>query len=666
MTKKFSLSLVATIVGATMLMVLGAACGETETITKTVEVPGETVIVEKEVIKEVEVAGETVIVEKEVVKEVEVPGKTVVVEKEVIKTIEVEKPSQSSEKIRDPRSGEMINPPQYGGTMRYALPFNPAIFDGQYGWAATRAAHSVVEKLLVLDWAGYTHEEMPFGTSSFDPNTHTTGALATGWEVSSDLKKWTFDLRDGVRYHKNDLLNWNGENGRLVKASDWKHAFDRQVGLGQYEAEETNPFTPEWVDSPTKSFEAPDDDTFVINLVRPWPDIMNALIGAWHGSHVYPEEVISQFGDFKQWEHAVGTGPFIPVAYEDDVAITYDANPDYWMTSDPLFPDYHLPYLDRQVALIMPEAATRLAALRTAKLDWERRIGPDQGTALAKSNPELKTVQYESARGLDLAPNHQHEPWGDIQVRKAANMAIDRETIAMAYYKGWADPTVMGIINGEVHPMGTPFREWPEELQAEYTYNPDAANKILDDAGYAKGSDGFRFKTAYELSPEWYMGDVGYAKLIKYYFSQIGIDLEIKVFTKAELVDRIRAHSNDLTWTLRGGICNSCAYSVAHHGAESSSISNAMNMQSAEFDAMIHEMQQAETTEEQAPLIRAIDMWNNKNHTVVLGLHRYQASYWWPWVGGYRGENNLRGGPGFGVFQRVWIDQDMKADMGWE
>ena len=61
MTRKFSLSLVATIVGATMLMVLGAACGETETITKTVEVPGETVIVEKEVIKEVEVAGETVI-----------------------------------------------------------------------------------------------------------------------------------------------------------------------------------------------------------------------------------------------------------------------------------------------------------------------------------------------------------------------------------------------------------------------------------------------------------------------------------------------------------------------------------------------------------------------------------------------------------------------------
>jgi peptide/nickel transport system substrate-binding protein len=616
-----------------------------------------------EVVKEVpvEVVREVVV---ETVKEVEVV-KEVPVEKIVERVITkiVERKEEKVEKIRDPRSGEMINPPQYGGTMRYALPFNPGIFDGQFGSKATRAAHSVLEKLLVLDWAGTTFEEMPFGTSSFNPSIHTAPNLATSWEGSSDLKKWTFDLRDGVQFHKNDLLDWNGENGRLVKASDWKHAFDRQVGLGKYEENEPNPFTSDWVNTPTKSFEAPDDDTFVINLTRPWPNIMSSFSHTWHGSHVYPEEVIEQFGDFKHWEHAIGTGPFIPVAYEDDVAITYDANPNYWQTSDPLFPDYHLPYLDRQVALIMPEAATRLAALRTAKLDWERRIGYDKAMALEKSNPDLKTVKYTSARGLDMGPNHQHEPWGDILVRKAANMSIDRETIATAYYKGWADPTIMGIMNGEFDPQGTPFREWPEDLQAEYTYNPDAANKILDDAGYARGSDGFRFKTAYELSPQWKAGDVGYAKLIKYYFSQIGIDLEIKVFTKAELVDRIRAHTNDLSWTDRGKINNGAAF-VTLHGAVSTSAWDAMNMQSAEYEAIIAKIHEVGSFEEQTPLVQAADMWGMKNHTAIMGFDRIQASYWWPWIGGYRGENNLRGGPGFGVFQRVWIDQDIKSDMG--
>ena len=58
-----------------------------EVVTETVEVPGETVVVEKEVVKTVEVPGETVTVE--VVKEVMVPGETVVVEKEVVKTVEV-------------------------------------------------------------------------------------------------------------------------------------------------------------------------------------------------------------------------------------------------------------------------------------------------------------------------------------------------------------------------------------------------------------------------------------------------------------------------------------------------------------------------------------------------------------------------------------------------
>ena len=63
--------------GAALLLLFAVACG-----TETIEVPGETVVVEKEVIKTVEVPGETVVVEKEVVKTVEVPGETVVVEAE--------------------------------------------------------------------------------------------------------------------------------------------------------------------------------------------------------------------------------------------------------------------------------------------------------------------------------------------------------------------------------------------------------------------------------------------------------------------------------------------------------------------------------------------------------------------------------------------------------
>ena len=81
-----------------MLLVLVVGC------TETVEVPGETVVVEKVVVKEVMVPGETVVVEKEVVKEVMVPGETVVVEKEVVKTVEVPVEKLVVERVRSSRT----------------------------------------------------------------------------------------------------------------------------------------------------------------------------------------------------------------------------------------------------------------------------------------------------------------------------------------------------------------------------------------------------------------------------------------------------------------------------------------------------------------------------------------------------------------------------------
>ena len=82
MRKPLSLYWLVVAISAAMLLIIAAACSA-----ETVEVPGETVVVEKEVVKTIEVPGETVV--KEVVKEVQVPGETVVVEKEVVKTVEV-------------------------------------------------------------------------------------------------------------------------------------------------------------------------------------------------------------------------------------------------------------------------------------------------------------------------------------------------------------------------------------------------------------------------------------------------------------------------------------------------------------------------------------------------------------------------------------------------
>ena len=143
------------LIGSALFMVLALAC------TREVEVPGETVVVEKEVIKEVEVPGETVVVEKEVVrtvevevpvekevvKTVEVPGETVVVEKEVVKTVEVPGETVVVETIKEVEV--MAQPegyvhralepfPKRGGTLRTSWGFILPHFDYHQGPSPAR------------------------------------------------------------------------------------------------------------------------------------------------------------------------------------------------------------------------------------------------------------------------------------------------------------------------------------------------------------------------------------------------------------------------------------------------------------------------------------------------------------------------------------------------
>ena len=187
---------------AAMLLAVAAACAG-----ETVEVPGETVVVEKEVIKEVQVPGETVVVEKEViktvevpgetvtkevVKTVEVPGETVVVEKVVVKTVEVPGETVVVEKVvvkevagkkyvTDPTTGKPVTAPEYGGTFTYAWNWEAPHPDTFSFWGAGQVAGGVVETLAIGNWA-IDRDEWVWG-SELIPLSAMTGSLAESWET---------------------------------------------------------------------------------------------------------------------------------------------------------------------------------------------------------------------------------------------------------------------------------------------------------------------------------------------------------------------------------------------------------------------------------------------------------------------------------------------------
>ena len=117
-------------------------------------------------------------------------------------------------------------------------------------------------------------------------------------------------------------------------------------------------------------------------------------------------------------------------------------------------------------------------------------------------------------------------PFDNINVRIAMQKAINRPEINHAYYGGEADPTPFGYISGFAKGMFVPFAELPNEVKLEYEYDPEEAERLLDEAGYPRGSDGIRFEVTqglFQLWPE----DIDLATLVTAYWDKIGVDVTI-------------------------------------------------------------------------------------------------------------------------------------------
>ena len=172
--------------------------------------------------------------------------------------------------------------------------------------------------------------------------------------------------------------------------------------------------------------------------------------------------------------------------------------------------------------LIIPEEASILAALRTRKIDW-RRWGTslDSAESIRKTNPEIAVHPVYFRSRDSFAPNHRKPPFNDINVRRAMQLALDNETIAATYWKGFADPTPAGLIG--VDEYHVPFEQWDEEVKQWFRYDPEAAEELLDEAGYPRGADGTRFKTILNYG-SWATLDI--AEIAAAYWAQIGVDVQ--------------------------------------------------------------------------------------------------------------------------------------------
>ncbi|MDE0026296.1 MAG: ABC transporter substrate-binding protein [Spirochaetaceae bacterium] len=578
-----------------------------------------------------------------------------------------EAPAAAADKryVTDPVTGKAVSAPQYGGKLTYANVWDLSAFgfDAWFSANALLGTSGVVEKLGIGDWA-IDRDTYPFMGGTLLPLNAIRGTLAESWEQPDDTT-YIVHIRKGVNWHDKAPMN-----GRELTAYDVEHTFHRLLGNKltgtEFSAAEPNTSWGDFATLPWESVTATDKYTVVFKLKEPERNVLERILDWWNGV-IQPPEVIEQYGDMKDWRNVVGTGPYTITDFVADSSITYTKNPNYW-GFDEKYPENRLPYIDEVEALTIKEPATRLAGLRTAKLDFVGFAGNtqimevDQLESLLRTNPELVVHPYLSRSNNCGLINVSKPPLDDVRVRHALQMAIDMETINRALYNGDGDATPQGLIGRVFKEYVVPFEEWSDELKGYYTYDVAGAEKLLDEAGYPRGADGIRFKITRSLRDIY---DLSFIELSAEYWRDIGVDVDILAQITAEWVAGQRSGDFEIT-------SESCASASSTFGNASRLLSwyrsdhdrNA-SVRDAQFDAGWEALLAATTVEEEQRLAKDLGMRTIEQHWMLWGLLSPQYQVHQPWVIGYNGEAGMGGRQHFTIFPRLWIDSELKEAMGY-
>jgi len=393
--------------------------------------------------------------------------------------------------------------------------FNPSFFTA--GTTFDASAKPIYNRLV----------EFEKGTTNVVPG------LAESWEVSDDGLEYVFKLRQGVKFHANDKFT----PSRDFNADDVLFSFNRQLKKDEPWYKVSSP-TYEYFDGMSmpdliKNIEKVDDYTVKFTLNRPEaPMIANlAMDFASIMSAEYADQMMKAGTPEVIDNEPIGTGPFRFVAYQKDAVIRYEAFADFWDGKQPI---------DQLVFAITPDASVRLQKLKAGECHVMAYPNPADIASL-KQEANLQVMQQEGLNVGYLAYNTTVAPFDNPKVRKALNMAINKDAIIEAVFQGTGAPAKNPI----------PPTMWSYNNAVEDDpYDPEAAKKMLEEAGVS----GLKMKVwAMPVARPYNPNARRMAELIQEDFKKIGVDVEIVSFEWGEYLKRSSEKDRDgavlLGWT---------------------------------------------------------------------------------------------------------------------
>jgi dipeptide transport system substrate-binding protein len=399
--------------------------------------------------------------------------------------------------------------------------------------------------------------------------------LATSWDISADGLEYTFHLRKGVKFQTTKEFTPTRE----FNADDVLYSFDRMwdkenpyhgVSGGSYEY-----FDAMSMPDLIKDIVKVDDYTVKFVLNRPEaPFIANmAMDFASILSGEYADNML-EAGTPEQVDLLpVGTGPFQLVQYQKDAVIRYKANPDYWEGPAAI---------DNLIFAITPDSTVRYQKLKAG----ECQVMPYPNPSDLKAMDADASINLMSQEGLNvgyLGYNTQKEPFTKTEVRKALNMAINKDAILEAVYQGAGSKAK--------NPIPPTIWSYNNDI-VDDPYDPAAAKKMLADAGYP---DGFETDIwAMPVQRPYNPNARRMAEMIQADWAKVGVKAKIVSYEWGEYLERTKKGEQGsflMGWTGDNGDPDN--FLAVLLGCDAVGGSNRAQWCNEDFDKLI---QQAKTT----------------------------------------------------------------------
>ena len=333
-------------------------------------------------------------------------------------------------------------------------------------------------------------------------------ALAESWEVSKHPTKWIFKLRRGVKFH--DGTDFNAD------AVLWNWDAIKNKDAPQYDPSQAGFVAPRI--TVMKSWRKLDDYTVEFTTTRPSSFVPYQVIYIFYVSPTQWEKV------GRDWRAPPtarpGPGPSSWASWSRERA-ELEPNRDYW---DPK----RVPKADKVVLLPMPEATTRLAALRSGQVDWIEVPPPDAIRGLRQAGLQIfqRPYPHNWTHTLNMTRPPGTISWCDRRRTMRSTARICKSLL---------NDTCIAAI-GEVYP-GHPWFGNPKQ---RYEYNPAKARELLKQAGYDGKSKRVKTSVLISTSGSGQMLPLPMNEFVQENLREVGIDIELVTIEWNAMIQRIR------------------------------------------------------------------------------------------------------------------------------